>query len=296
MNWQLYQCFFAVAKAGSLSKASGQIGLSQPTLSRNIAKLEQQMGGDLFSRASTGVALTKFGQQLLADVEKMADAAHRLHRLEGLDDSRLSGNVRISVNEIVGGYVMPKALSAFQQRYPDIHVELVISNSASNLNKRDADMAFRMFRPTQPNLILRRLPDMALGLYAHHDYLAQRSPISELTDLFQHRLIGFDQSSQFIDTAQAMGWQLTNEHFCLRTDSLITQVQFIGQAGGIGVTHQGIGEQQPTWQRVLPELAIPAMQCYLVCHQDLQHNPRMRVLMDFLVDWFDAGYQYAVLG
>lgn len=296
MNWQLYQCFYAVAVAGSLSKASAAMNLSQPTLSRNIAKLEQQMGVDLFARASTGVVLTQFGTRLLADVEQMASAAERLHRLEGLDDSKLSGTVRISVNEIVGVYLMPSALAAFQRHFPDIQIEMVISNSASNLNKRDADMAFRMFRPQQPNLIMRRLPDMALGLYAHKEYLTQYAPISDLADLLHHRLIGFDQSSQFIDAANAMGWPLKTEHFCLRTDSLLTQVQLINQAAGIAVTHDGIAKLNNHWQAVLPQLPIPSMACYLVCHQDLQHNPRMRTLMDFLVDWFDAGYQYAMQG
>lgn len=129
-------------------------------------------------------------------------------------------------------------------------------------------------------------------LLAHRQYLATKPEVACLDDLGGLRLIGCDQSTLLLTAAQAQGWPLTRQDFSWRTDSMLLQIQLIERAQGLGINHQALLPCYPNWQPVLPDLLIPALACYLVCHQDLYSKPRMRALMDFLSRWFAHGYHY----
>ncbi|MEJ2644430.1 MAG: LysR family transcriptional regulator [Gammaproteobacteria bacterium] len=174
LDWALIRSFLAVARLGSLSAAARDMGVSQPTLSRDIQALEAATGLNLFRRTTQGLVLTPQGQRLVDAADHMNAAADRFARQASGLSVELEGDVRISANEIVGTYLLPPAIADFRQEHPAVHVEVVISNGASSLSKREADIALRMFRPTQPDLVARRLPDLELGFYAHRDYLDRR--------------------------------------------------------------------------------------------------------------------------
>ena len=160
MDWQYWNCFLAVAEHGSVSSAAGHLGVSQPTLSRKLLAMEKKLGHSLFNRSTQGLTLTEFGASLLDESRLMDQSARRLERLVHGQEQQLRGRIRVSVNEVIALYYLPQILPAFLDAYPHLSVELEVSNQASSIDKRDADVAIRMFQPSQLDLVSRHLLDI----------------------------------------------------------------------------------------------------------------------------------------
>jgi DNA-binding transcriptional LysR family regulator len=295
IDWELIRTFLAVAEQGSVSAAARALGASQPTLSRHISELERQTGLSLFERSPQGLTLTEHGEGLVDAAMRMGESADHFSRLASGLSAELDGDLRISANEIVGHYLLPQLLTAFRERHPGVSLEMVITNQASNLNKREADVALRMFRPTQPDLVVSRLPDMELGFYAARDYLKRHGEPETMDELMAHSLIGFDQYSTFIDGAAGMGVSLEREAFPLRTDHMLLHIALMRAGAGVGATHVGIGEGYPELVRVLPQAPLPTLEFWCVCHRDLRLNPRVQALMRFIREWFGEDPYHSVL-
>ncbi len=286
MDWDLIRSFLAVARSGSLSAAARELDVSQPTLTRDIQNLEKSTHLNLFRRTTQGLSLTEQGETLLEAAERMAQAAQQFDLLATGMELELRGDVRISVNEIVGIYILPAAIKAFRDRHPGVQVEIVISNQASSLNKREADIALRMFRPTQPDLVARRLPDMELGFFAHHLYVERFGEPQTVEDLARHCFIGFDEDNQLIEGAAEMGYSFHSRDFPLRTDYMLAQIALARAGAGIVGTHVRLAEHWPELQRVMRHIPLPGLEYWVVCHRDVQFNARIRAFMQFLSEWY----------
>lgn len=295
MDWALIHAFLAVSAEGSVSAAARTLGVSQPTLSRQIRALEQRMQLTLFERSPQGLRLTEQGETLVAAAEQMDEAADRfLRQATGLSEE-LEGDVRISANEIVGHHLLPPLIAAFRQRHAGVAIEVLISNRASSLSKREADIALRMFRPAQAGLVAMRLPDMELGLFAHRDYLERNGVPASAGQLTKHALIGFDENPDFVQGAAAAGLPLSRENFPVRSDWLPLHVALMRAGAGIGVTHTGLAACYPELSRVLPEAPLPTLEFWCVYHRDVRFNPRIRALARFIREWFGDDPYRAVL-
>jgi len=296
IDWGLVRSFLAVSRHGSVSAAARELGISQPTLSRAVQTLETSTGLSLFKRTTQGLALTEAGQKLVEAADRMNDAADQFQRQASGLSEELTGDVRISVNEIIGIYMLPSAIAAFREQHPGVHVEIIITNRVTSLSKRDADIALRMFRPTQPDLVARRLPDLEMGFYAHKDYIAKHGQPTSFEDMMQHTVIGFDEGMDFINGARAFGYELKREDFPLRTDHLLAQLGLMRAGAGINGTHVEIAKHFPELVRVAEFIDLPKLEFWCVCHADVQFNSRIREMMNFLVEWFDKGpYQHMIL-
>lgn len=295
MDWEQMRSFLAVARLGSLSAAARELGVSQPTLTRAIQALEAATRLNLFQRTTQGLNLTEAGQTLVEAATRMSEAADLFARQASGLSAELQGTVRVSANEIVGFYLLPPALAAFRDRHPGVHVEIVISNRASSLSKREADIALRMFRPQQPDLVARRLPDLPLGFFARRDYLERHGAPRHIGDMKAHSTIGFDEATDFIDGAARLGYTFTRADFPLRTDHMLMQVNLLRAGAGIGATHLGLARRFPELVRILEDIPLPALEFWCVCHRDVQHNARIRALMKHLGQWFaDDPYRQAI--
>lgn len=282
-DWQGWQLFLAIAENGSLNKAAERLGCSQPTMSRQLLALESKLGRNLFDRSTQGLTLTDFGNSLLEESRHMAASAERLQRIAQGQDATLSGSVRLSVNEMLAQYYLPRLLPMFMDQYPQLQVQIVVTNHASSLDKRDADIAVRMFRPLQQDLVMRHIGDIELGAYASDSYLLKEGTPESVEQLGEHRILGFDRDKQLEEGAAAMGWPLSNEDLLFRTDNMPLMVETAVHGGGILFTHATVAKQRKLI-RIDCGLNIPPLPMYLVCHRDVQHNRKIRVLMDFLVE------------
>lgn len=281
-SWDYIRTFQVVAETGSLSAAARTLQLTQPTVGRHIDLLEDALNLPLFIRGREGMKLTQKGADLVAEALEVETAAIEFERRAAGLDEDVKGVVRISANEIFGALLLPHILPDFMQANPGIEVELIVSNSAANLLQRDADVAIRMFRPTQNDLVARKITELPLGFYGHRDYLSARGIPQNLDDLKSHRFIGLDRETSLIDAANSLGKAFTPSDFVFRCDNIISHIEAIRSGVGIGISHQGLAKCWQDVDQVLPDIALPPLELWIACHSDVRHNQRIRKVMDFL--------------
>jgi DNA-binding transcriptional LysR family regulator len=288
LNWELIQSFYIVSEQGSLSKAALILNSSQPTVSRQIALLEKILDVTLFNRSSKGLIITEAGTKFIESCAVMNDASEQFYRIAAGETLALSGSIRLTANEVIGTYYLPDLLVKFSVLYPNISVEVVISNNVTSLHKRDADIALRMIRPSQQNLIAKRLKDIKLNFVASEKYLSLHSEPENLIDAAKHSLIGFDKDPVFIKNITELKWPLTEKNFNFKTDFFPLQIELVKSGAGISILHEHLIKQWPELKVILKDVNIPVMNFWLVCHADVQHNRKIRVMMDFLSEHLET--------
>ena len=253
-NWTLIRSFLAALDQGSLMGAARVLGMHQPTLGRHIAELETQLGVTLFERTGRGLLPTAHALRLADPARQMAGAADQLARQASGAQAEVRGAVRITASQPVACVLLPPVLAQMRDVLPEVQVELVASNTVSNLLQREADIAVRMVRPDQGSLVTRRLGQVAIGSYAHRDYLRRRGTPRQPTDLLTHDLVGNDRQTDI---------DLVN----LEVDLLARYV----------------ARQSSDLVPLLPMLPIPPLPMWLAVHREIRSNPRIRAVWDFLV-------------
>lgn len=290
-SWDYIRTFQAVAETGSLSAAARALQTTQPTVGRHIDLLEDALNMPLFVRSREGMSLTQQGADLVAEAKMMETAATGFERHAAGLEEEVTGVVRISANEIFGVMILPRILPRFLQDNPGIEVELIVSNSAANLLQRDADVAIRMFRPTQNDLVARKIADLPLGFYGLHNYLSAYGEPQTFGDLRSHRFIGMDRETSLIDVGRMLGETFTPSDFAFRCDNILTHIEAIRSGVGIGVTHQGLAAQWPEVDQVLQDIKLPSLDLWIACHSEVRHNKRIRAVMDFLGEALQKPYE-----
>jgi DNA-binding transcriptional LysR family regulator len=280
-DWALLRCFLEVANSGSLSRAAGVLGSSQPTLSRQIAQLEAQLGQSLFERTTRGLRLTEAGAALRMPAERMREQAQQFAMVAAGRAETLAGTVRITASEIVSAYVLPDLLRGLRESHPEIQIELVASNTLENLLEREADIALRMLRPTQNALVARRLADQPLGFYAHRDYVQAQGKPSP-ANMLRHQWVGFDRSDQLLRGFHAAGIKVTREFFGFRCDNQIVAWQAVRAGLGIGVGLKRVAALAPELLRVLPAVPLAPLPLWITAHRELRGTPRLKIVFDAL--------------
>jgi DNA-binding transcriptional LysR family regulator len=282
-DWSLWRSFAAVVAEGSFSAAARRLGLSQPTLGRHIEALERALGLPLFERSLQGVRPTDAALRLYDPVEAPRIAlAEASLRAEGAAVGELEGTVRITSSEITTHYVLPELLVPLREALPGVSLELVPSDVVENLLLREADIAVRMFRPTQPDLITRRIGAVPVVCCAHESYLARRGTPTTIPDLAGHDLVGYDRSTLIIEGARALGVTLTREDFRLRTDSQTAMWELLRAGLGIGFAQFGMVRDTPGMHRILPAISVPGLEIWLTTHRELSTSRRIRAVYDAL--------------
>ncbi len=283
-DWDLYRTFLAVLRAGSLSGAARTLGLAQPTVGRQIDALEAALGLTLFVRSQLGFLPTEHALQLRPYAESLSATASALLRAASSEAGQARGTVRIAASEAVGIEVLPPILTALHGQYPQLHIELSLSNAPEDLLRREADIAIRMVRPTQDALVARRVGVIALGLHARRDYLARRGTPTSLAELDAHALIGFDHENAFIRRVKQQLGGLTRASFALRADSDLAQLAAIRAGFGIGVCQVNVARRDPQLVHVLPAALAIELDTWVVMHEDLRESRRCSVVFAALVD------------
>lgn len=284
-DWHLVRSFLAALDHGSLLGAAKLLHTSQPTLGRHIAELESQLGVVLFERTGRGLVPTATALKLADAARGMADGADQLARTLTGTQAQKTGTVRITASPPVAVHMLPPILLHMRQALPDIQVELVASNTVSNLLRREADIAVRMVRPEQGSLVAQKIGDVAMGAFAHRSYLAQHRPIVQPLDLLDHALIGFDTDPTIRDGFKAAGFEVGKEAFALRSDDLLVQWHAVRAGLGIGFMADFTARQDADVLPVLPGmLPIPPLPMWLAVHREIRTSQRIRSVYDFLAE------------
>ncbi len=283
-DWALVKSFLAVLDAGSLMGAARRTGAQQPTLSRHIAELEMQLGAPLFERTGRGVSPTHSALAIAESARQMQYGAESLARSLDAQRDQTVGTVRITCSMVAGTYLLPALLARLHLQEPGIQLELVASNQITNLLRREADIAVRMVRPEQTSLVARKLGTLGIGAYAHENYLKRAGMPREPADLLRHTLIGYATDRQIERGFTSMGLPLQRDNFAIRTDDQVAYGMFVASGAGIGFLANYNTRHWPEVRRVLPQLPIPPLPCWLAVHREIRSNKVVRRVYDFLAE------------
>jgi DNA-binding transcriptional LysR family regulator len=283
-DWTLWRSFLAVARSGSLSQAARNLHLTQPTLGRHISLLEQTIGAPLFTRSNDGLRPTDRALALVPQAEAMAAAAALLLRTASGEAQAAEGLVSLTTSEFIGVAVLPPMLATFRALYPGIDVELVLSNRNLDLLRGDVDLAVRNVAPTQEALVVRRVGEAPVGLFAHRSYAEVHGLPTTLEALHEHWLIGRVADAARIpelrDRDLRFGFQ------CASDSGLLAALR----AGlGIGPCQTGVAAADPSLVPVLPEFVLARIGIWMAMHEDRRMTRRVRLLFDHLAASL-AGY------
>jgi len=281
-DWNHARAFLVVADEGSLSAAGRALGMSQPTLGRQISGLEAQLNVTLFERVGKGLSLTQSGVRLYEYVKQMADAANQFSLVAQGQSNDVSGEVCISLTELDAYFRFAPLIAKFKEYAPNIQLELQVSNTISDLKRREADVAIRYQRPTQPDLITKKIGSEKAYLYGHKDYIkhfANKAP----KDVSNLQLIGFDHSDQMKDYLVSMGFPAHKDQFTVICKNQLVQLQMILQGGALAFLPDGIRAQYPELEPAFVEYFTPIeLDMWLVCHRELHTSKKVRLVFDFL--------------
>lgn len=282
IDWNLIKSFVTVAETGSLSAAARKLSASQPTLGRHIGELEQALGVTLFRRGRRGYELTEAGAALFERGKAVGEQASAFSLLALGSVEAIEGTVRIAASEVVAAYVLPAMTARLGIEEPGIEVEIVASNQVENLLRRDADIAIRMVKPAQNELVARKVCDIALCACAAKSYLDRRGRPEKPADLLGHALVGFDRSDDIIRGFGQFGVPVTRGSFRFRADNQIVLWEAVRAGNGIGLGQEPLADRDPLVEKVLPGLPLPVLPVWLAMHRDVRTSVRIRRVTDFL--------------
>lgn len=283
-DWNRARAFLITAEEGSLSAAARALGMTQPTLGRQVTALETELGVALFERGGRGLELTPSGLNLLEHVRAMGDAASRFSLTASGQSTSIEGSICITATEVVAAFVLPPILNRLRRLEPGIEVELIASNSTSDLKRREADIAVRAFRPTQSDLIARKVCDMRGHLYAATSYLHRLGNPASPEDFRDADFLGFDGRNLLVEALNKHGFTLTPRNFPVTTDHHLVQWELVKNGLGIGYMIEDVGDAEPMVERALPHLdPFPPVEVWLVAHRELKTSRRVRMVFDYLV-------------
>lgn len=283
-DWNQVRAFLATVEEGSLSGGARALGLTQPTLGRQVAALEERLGVTLFERTGRQLILTPTGRELADHVRAMGEAATRLSLVASGQSQSVEGTVKVTASEGYAVYVVPEAVKRLRESHPGIVVEIVATNSLSDLKRGEADIAVRNADPTEPDLIARRMPDQQGGFFATPDLIARHGPFDEVRDLAHAPLIGFGDNQQYLAALQKRQLPVTEASFVAGSDSHLVHWEMARQGIGIGIIGDQIGHRDPLVVPVLRDKLSFEFPVWLVAPSELKTNPRVRIVFDALAE------------
>ena len=283
-DWSLVRSFLAVAETGSLSEAARGLGCSQPTLGRQIRALERCLDATLFERHRRGLKLSETGADLLPQAIRMREAMSRIALTASGQAQLLAGSVRITASVFVAHHLLPPILADIRAAEPAIQLDLLPSDSAGNLLFREADIAVRMYRSTQLDIVTRHVTDLGLGIFASRRYLDRAGRPETAQDLMRHDLVGYDDNDLILRTMRDMGWNVSREDFAVRCDNQATYWELVRAGCGIGFSQTGVGRADPDVEELDLGVTIPPIPVWLAAHQAMHRTPRIRRVWTLLAE------------
>lgn len=276
LDWSLVQAFLAVAETGSLSGAGRQLGTSQPTLGRQIKAIEAQLGAELFHRQPRGFALTQTGADLVAPAQAMQDAVRQISLRAAGQQARLEGTVRITASVATSVMHLPSVIANIRKLEPQIEIELVASDDSRNLLYREADIAVRMYRPTQLDLVTQHIGDIPLGIFAAKSYVAERGMPQSADGMLDHAFVGYDLDTSILEGFRNFAPDVDRHFFKTRCDDNIAYWELVRAGCGIGFAQRGIGRDDPSMVEIDLGLPLPVLPVWLTAHEAMRQTPRIR--------------------
>ncbi|OSZ76058.1 LysR family transcriptional regulator [Hydrogenophaga sp. IBVHS1] len=282
LDWNQLKAFLETAETGSLSAAARKLGLTQPTLSRQVAAIEQHMGVTLFERVGKSMALTPTGLDLLEHARAMGAAAEALRLAATGRSEAVGGVVSVSATDAVAAHLLPPLLRQLREQEPGIAIEVISSNAISDLLRREADIAIRHVKPEQPELIARLIREATASFFASKDWVKTHGHPRSAEEAAQHAFVGADRSGQYLAYLRQHGLPLSEANFSCYAEHSMASWSLVRHGLGIGAMMDDIARDTPGIVRVLDDVAPVRFPIWLVTHRELRTSRRIRVVFEAL--------------
>ena len=294
MDWDKLRIFHAVAAAGSFTHAGEQLGLSQSAISRQIRSLEEDLQTPLFHRHARGLILTEQGELLYRTAHDVLAKLAMAEAMLADSKDRPSGELKVTATVAFGSMWLAPRIAEFTDLYPDVTVHLVLEDRELDLSMREADVALRMRKPIQPDLIQRKLMTVHNHVYASADYLRRRGTPQTVEDLVRHRVIVYGEEAP--QPLQEVNWLLDAPAFrrgdvkpVLRINNIFGILQAVESGLGLATLPDYAVRDTSKVIRILTEEEVPAFDFHFVYPEEMRHSKRIAVFRDFLIrkvgDW-----------
>jgi DNA-binding transcriptional LysR family regulator len=281
MNWDDLRVFLAVARGDTISRAAKSLGVDPTTISRRLSRLSEALGTTIFEPSDGAQVLTESGSELLRYAEQMEQMAITARTGISGQRSLLSGVIRISVAEGFGTWLIARNLIHFQRANPNIVIELIASSGFLNPSKREADVAVMLSRPKTGPLVVRRLTDYCLRLYATPVYLENAAPLRTPADLQHHTLIGYVPDIVYSPALDYLSEIRPGRAPEIRSSSINAQHALAVSGAGLCMLPCFIGEQDERLVSVDLDVEL-TRSFWLIVHRDVRQLARVAAFVDWL--------------
>ena len=282
-DWNDLRHFLAVARFGSTLAAAKALNVNQSTVHRRLDELEKRLGRQLVVRQPTGYKLTELGQDIVTYAEQVEEAVQALERRLAASDTGLTGSVRVTCPEAIGVRLLHSPFVAkFNERYPDLRVEFIISDKLLDLAKGEADIAIRATAPFDDALFGRKIAETPWAIYASASYIERAGIITDVADIARHSVALYD-----IEHHVTKAWLQSvapDARVAARCNSMTALLSAAKSGVGLAALPMTIGDNDPGLVRVLGPIPGLTTNFYLLMHRDMKTTPRVRALFDFFVE------------
>ncbi|EIM27154.1 LysR family transcriptional regulator [Microvirga lotononidis] len=288
MDWDKIRLFYEVVSAGNFTRAGEKLGVNQSSVSRQISALENDLKVPLFHRHPRGLVLTEHGDVLFRAAQDIRLRLDETRQRLTETSERPAGDLRVTATVGIGGIWLARRITEFMDLYPEVRIQLILTNDELDLAMREADIAIRLRLPAQPDLIQRRLFTIQYHAYASHAYIERCGEPETIADLDNHSILclGGDQPSFILDlhrlTTLGRNPRDPRPSRFVVNDSLALR-QAIENGAGIGMAPDYAMSTNPRVKQVLRDEEMPTLDSYLVYPEEMRSVARVQVFRDFLV-------------
>ncbi|HAS6049593.1 TPA: LysR family transcriptional regulator [Vibrio vulnificus] len=281
-DWNKARAFLVTAEEGSFSAAARALGMSQPTLGRQVSSLEEELGVILIERVSQGIHVTPLGLELLLHLKDMGDAASRFSMSASSQKSEINGKVRISCTDTMAAYILPNIIRLFHKEEPKIVIEVISSREITDILRRECDIAIRHSEPEDDDLVARKLPDQSFKLYCSKDI---EEPLSNMQDGEIIPFVGiFGANEQIIAELNRLGFPITEENFKCYAGNHVEHWNLVRAGMGIGIMAESVAKQCTDvveYRKLSAPICVPT---WLVTHRERANNLRLKRVYDYIAE------------
>ncbi len=284
-DWNDLRYFLAVADEGSTLAAGRALGVSQTTVSRRIAALEEALGWSLFERLTTGYMLTDAGQELIEHARTVGTHAESLASAASAKSRSATGTVRITVEDVYSVTVLAPIIRGLRKAHPDLRIDLDTTSEVRSLAAGEADVAIRScVTPDDPNIVGRRLFPDNFSFYCSKEYADANGVPAGPEQLAEHALIaggggGIGRAYEAWLASKGLTGAVV-----LHTGSATGLLSAVKSGAGIAALPCIVAEREPDLMRCYPLARDNSSFMWLLTHERLRHTPRVRAVMDFLYE------------
>ncbi|MCF1503758.1 LysR family transcriptional regulator [Afifella sp. H1R] len=281
LAWDDFRLIKAIADAGRLPAAAELLGINHSTVFRRLGQIEATLGVSLFERHRTGYVPTAVGEEM---VELASDIDERItgfgRKVAGAEVVP-EGEVRVTTSDTLLTHLFTPLFARFREKEPRVRLDIVVSNQALNLSKRDADVAIRATDTPPENLVGRRVARINWGLYGRAADFPSAEEV-EVTDLFDRPWVALGERMAGLKAVRFVHEHVPAEKIVYRISSVLGLAEAIAEGIGIGHLPCFIGNAEPGLTRLASAEPAFATDLWLLTHPDLRHAARIRALLDFL--------------